>query len=191
MDSVAVWSADDSGRGLRWRDAVTVRMRQADGYLSYEGLLAAAADELALPREAVDALLARWSTMAPNPDAAAIAGLELPYAFVTNCSTELADRAAARSGLAPRFVLSAEEAGAYKPAPSVYREACRRLGTAVARTLFVAGSPYDAEGADRAGLRAVLVNRRPELPPPRRRIPVVGSLTEVVEVLNRDPFGGL
>ena len=118
--------------------------------------------------------------MAPWPDAGALSGLTLPYAFVTNCSARLAGIAAGRSGLRPAFVLSAEEAGCYKPDARIYTEACRRLRSAPEATLFVAGSPYDAEGARAAGLQAWLVVRRADQRVSDRAIRVVTSLEEVV-----------
>jgi 2-haloalkanoic acid dehalogenase type II len=135
-------------------------MTAAPRYVPYEQLVVDAADKLRIPGEAAPALLERWHEMNPWPDSAAVSGLELPYAFVTNCSRRLARLAAGRSRLAPRFVLSADEAGWYKPDPRIYREACRLLGFAPEATLFVAGSAYDAEGAEAAGLQAVHVARR-------------------------------
>jgi 2-haloacid dehalogenase len=162
MNSLAIWSAaaGDQRRGLAWRDVVTRRMAASPTYVPYEELVVGAAAELGLPREAVFELFERWREIDPWPDSAALSRLALPYAFVTNCSKPLARVAAERSGLAPRFVLSAEEAGRYKPDPRIYREACRRLGSRPESTLFVAGAAYDAEGAGAAGLRAVLVARR-------------------------------
>jgi FMN phosphatase YigB (HAD superfamily) len=64
----------------------------------------------------------------------------------------------------------------YKPDPRIYREACARLASPPTRTLFVAGSPYDADGAAAAGLQAVLVARRGEAS-------AAGSLDEIVDRL--------
>jgi 2-haloalkanoic acid dehalogenase type II len=187
MDSLAVWTmaAHDTGLGLAWRDALTARMRAAGGYVAYEDLVVDTAADLGLPMTAHMDLRQAWAAIEPWPDAAAIVGLAVPYAFVTNCSADLAAIAAARSRLAPRFVLSAEEAGAYKPAPAVYLEACRRLGTRPERSLFVAGAPYDADGARDAGLRAVFVQRRADLDPPDAAIPTVDSLANVVASIGR------
>jgi len=182
MDSLAVWSAAAGDRhlGLRWRDAVTARMVAARSYVPYEDLVAAATAEVGLPPAATSDLLDRWPRMAPWPDAGALSLLVLPFGFVTNCSAALARAAARSSGLLPRFTLSAEEAGRYKPDRGIYREGCRRLGTAPDHTLFVAGSPYDAEGARAAGLQAWLVLRRPDQRIPDTAIPVGTSLDEIV-----------
>jgi 2-haloalkanoic acid dehalogenase type II len=142
-----------------------------------------AAADLGLPHDAASELFDRWREMEPWPDSAALSRLELPYAFVTNSSKPLARVAADRSQLAPRFVLSAEEAGWYKPNPQIYQEGCRRLGSSPESTLFVAGSPYDADGAAAAGLQAALVARRPCDRAPERAIRVAGSLHDIVTAL--------
>ena len=182
MNSLAVWTSAAGGerRGLAWRDAVTRRMTGAPAYVPYEELVSDAATELGLPGEAVSTLLERWQEMDPWPDSAAVARLDVPYAFVTNCSGRLARIAADRSRLAPRFVLAAEEAGSYKPDPRIYHEACRRLGSSPPSTLFVAGSPYDAEGAHAAGLEAVLVARRLDAGDRFAGTRVVASLAEAL-----------
>jgi 2-haloacid dehalogenase len=182
MNSIELWTAaaGDRKRGLQWRDGVTARMRAAGAYVPYEQLVSAAAVELGLAGTAPAELFERWTRMDPWPDAIAIASLPVPYGFVTNCSTRLAEIAGGRSGLEPRFVVSAEEAGCYKPDARIYRYACRQLGATVERTVFVAGSPYDAEGARNAGLRPWLVARRADLAAPDPAIPVARSLVEVV-----------
>jgi 2-haloacid dehalogenase len=162
MNSLETWSAAAGGeRGIAWRDAVTDRLRAAGGYVAYESLVEEAARDLGLPPTAVQRLREAWGRMRPWPDAAALAGLSLPYAFVTNSSASLARQASERSGLAPQFTLSAEEAGWYKPRTEIYRDACARIGSEPERTRFVAGAAYDAAGAHAAGLSAWLVPRRP------------------------------
>jgi 2-haloacid dehalogenase len=185
MNSLDVWAAaaGDRALGIRWRDAVTMRMTAARGYELYEGMVAAGARDVALPAHAVNRLRDAWREMEPWPDAARLFDLDVPYAFVTNCSTALAAVAAGRSGLRPAFVLSAEEAGCYKPDPRIYLEGCRRLGTAPERTLFVAGAPYDADGAAAAGIPAAWVPRRPDVQPPDSAVWVVTSLAEVANGL--------
>jgi 2-haloacid dehalogenase len=159
---------------------VTTRMIAAGAYVPYEDLVAQSASEIGLPAGAAAELLGRWRDMDPWPDAAALSRLALPFGFVTNCSTELAGITARRSGLRPVFVLSAQEAGWYKPNPRIYSEACRRLGVPAQDTLFVAGAPYDAAGAHEAGLQAALVVRRADQRRPGAPIPVATSLEEIV-----------
>ena len=188
MNSLDVWSAaaKDGHRGLAWRDAVTARMVAARAYAPYEGLVIDAAAEAGLPGSAPAELFDRWSEMEPWPDAAALRNLALPYAFVSNCSAALALIAADRSQMQPRFIMSAEEAGWFKPEPAIYAAACGRIGLDPARTMFVAGSPYDAAGARAAGLHAWLVVRRPDHRPGEANIQAAGSLVEIVDAIVRD-----
>jgi len=164
MNSLELWeaAAQDRDRGLAWRDAVTKRMAATNSYEPYERLVEEVAIEIGLDAGASGELLDRWLRMKPWPDATAVDGLTVPYAFVTNCSAPLASVAARRSGLDPVFTLSAQEAGWYKPDERIYREACRRLDRPMDKVLFVAGSPYDADGARAAGLSVMQVARRPD-----------------------------
>jgi 2-haloacid dehalogenase len=188
MNSLDPWmaAAGDAKRGFRWRDAVTARMLAARRYAPYEDLVAEAAAEIGLPPSAPGELFDRWLRMEPWPDTAAVSRLSLPYGFVTNTSRALARIAAGRSGLEPRFTLSAEEAGWFKPEPAIYLAACRRLGLNPARVGFVAGSPYDAAGARGAGMRSWLVVRRPDHGSPEPSIPTPNSMHEVVVALARE-----
>jgi HAD superfamily hydrolase (TIGR01493 family) len=184
MDSVTTWqcAAGDPALGLAWRDAVTERMVASPRYEPYEALVAEVAAHLGLAG-AEQALWAGWEAMEPQPDAAALARLDVPLGFVTNTSTRLARMAAGRSRLEPGLVLASEEAGRCKPHPSVYALACRRMGTLPGDTAFVAGAPYDAAGAHAAGLRTVLVRRRPDLPGSHGPWSTVESLDELATVL--------
>ncbi|TMG51308.1 MAG: hypothetical protein E6H91_03480 [Chloroflexi bacterium] len=57
------------------------------------------------------------------------------------------------------LVVTAEEAGAYKPDPLPYRMALDRLGLDSAEVLFVAGSAHDVGGAARVGMDVYWANR--------------------------------
>ncbi len=187
MNSLEVWvaAAEDRQCGLAWRDEVTRRMAAAVTYVPYEELVVEVAGDIGLAPRAPAALWDRWSGMEPWPDASTVHGLALPHAFVTNCSMSLATVAAQQSGLLPRFTLSAQEAGWYKPDVRVYREACRRVDRPTDRVLFVAGSPYDAEGAQAAGLPVVRVARRPDHVGGQSSTPVVESIGEIVAAIER------
>lgn len=187
MNSMAAWAdaAADETAGLAWRDSVTRRMVEIERYVPYEELVEAAAAERGLPPSAPGRLWKTWRRMEPWPDAAALVSLTTPYGFVTNCSHALAERAAARSHLRPRVILSAEEAGWYKPRPEVYRLACQRIGSRPERTLFVAGAAYDAVGALAAGLHACVVVRRPPPAGLDSRIRVLTGLDDLAEAAAR------
>lgn len=80
----------------------------------------------------------------------AAAGLKL--GIVTNCSRRLGWLAARRIGIDFACVVTAEDAGHYRPDPRTYRLALDRLDVAPERCRFVAGSAYDPIGTARAGL---------------------------------------
>jgi 2-haloacid dehalogenase len=182
MDSLTVWAdaARGSDLGMRWRDAVTQAMIDAGSYTPYEQIVSDAADGLGLDRLAVKRLWAAWAHMRRWPDAEIVDELDVPYAFVSNCSSRLAAVAVEAGGLHPAFTLSAEEAGWYKPRPEAYHRACERFGVEPAEARFVAGAPYDAIGADAAGLPTALVRRRdPDRPLPAR-IRLVDALVDAL-----------
>ncbi len=56
-------------------------------------------------------------------------------------------------------VISVEEAGAFKPHPSVYRTAARMLGSEPHEIMMVAAHSFDIMGARASGFRGAFVNR--------------------------------
>lgn len=62
------------------------------------------------------------------------------------------------------FILSAEEAGSYKPSPKIYQFAYSKAGVKKEEILHVAGSPIDILGAISAGIPSAWSNRN-NLPP--------------------------
>ena len=84
----------------------------------------------------------------------------VPLASVSNGNACLV-----RIGLMPlfQFQLGAREHGAAKPTPSIYLEACERLGVAPCDVLHVGDDiELDVVGAARAGLRTCWIDRRGE-----------------------------
>ena len=64
-------------------------------------------------------------------------------------------------------LLSSEAAGSCKPDPRIFALALERAGCAPAEALFVGDSlPADVAGANRAGMRSVLLWHRDDKPPP-------------------------
>lgn len=92
---------------------------------------------------------------------------------ITNCSIELGRRAAATCGVPWDAIITAEEAGFYKPRAEAYTAGLEALGMSAGDVLFVAGSSADVPGASGAGMRVVWHNRvqlpsRPGSVPPIR-----------------------
>ena len=114
------------------------------------------------------------STISRKP---ALSALALPLAVVTNCAEVLGQAAAARVGIRFDAVVTAEAAGAYKPDPAPYLLACKRLGHPPSQVAYVAGSPFDAEGALAQGFQVTWANRLGDaVPPSLSGARVIGTL---------------
>jgi 2-haloacid dehalogenase len=158
LDSRSLWNAvagdDDAGR--RWR-AAYLRITYGTGaYRPYEYLVAEAAEAVGLERRLAAALDTHYDQLQPWPDVVptlgrlSAAGLKL--GVVTNCSRRLGRIAVGRIDAAFDCVVTAEDAGCYKPDPRTYRLALDKLGVTPDRCLFVAGSVYDLIGTTEVGL---------------------------------------
>lgn len=164
LDSWSLWQSAAGSRedGMRWR-AEYLRLTYGCGeYVDYERVVAAAAERTGLPACAPRALTAGWSTLAPWSGALDALRQLRPHcklAVVTNCSVRLGQQAAALLPIDWDAVVTAEEAGVYKPHPRPYRMALDALGITAADAAFVAGSSYDLFGTAAVGLRTYWHNR--------------------------------
>ena len=191
LDSWAVWNAaaGSAPQGRAWR-AEYLRLTYGCGaYVPYEELIRRAARATDLPASAADALedlwpeLPVWSGAQAALDA--LAG-RTRLAVVTNCSARLGALAAARLATRWDCVITAEQAGFYKPDPRPYRLALATLGVAPQAAAFVAGSGYDLIGTAAVGLRTYWHNRvglaRPTgAPPPAIEQPTLDQLIPWLE----------
>jgi 2-haloacid dehalogenase len=164
LDSAALWDAVAGGaeKGRPWREAYLRNTYAAGAYRPYEQLVREAACEVGLPEIVADRLVGRYRELAPWPEVNEVLGMlqrHVPLAVVTNCSERLGRVAAARIGVAFDLVVTAEQAGYYKPHPRPYRLALEALGQAPQTVLFVAGSPYDLFGAAAIGMPVFWHNR--------------------------------
>ena len=82
-------------------------------------------------------------------------------ATLSNGAASVAERLLTSGNVRDRFeaLLSVEDAGAWKPSPVAYRYAAEKLGVAADEMALVAVHPWDVDGARRAGLQSVYVNR--------------------------------
>jgi 2-haloacid dehalogenase len=89
-------------------------------------------------------------------------GVGLHLAVLSQSAAEAADRVLRFAGLRDRLelVMSAQDAGAYKPDPRPYRMALERMGAEPADACFVATHWWDVHGAKAVGMRTGWVARR-------------------------------
>lgn len=162
LDTWTLWSAvaGDRERGMRWHAASQDLLRGRD-YRPFDEIVRDSAGEVGLGRDRAAELLRRWGEFEPWPDVrATLSNIALrPRFIVTNCSRELGNRAAEAVGIPFDLVVTAEEAGAYKPDPRPYSVALSALGLRGREVLFVAGSSHDVGGASRVGMDVYWANR--------------------------------
>ena len=164
LDSWSVWNAAAGSEtaGRAWR-AEYLRLTYGCGaYVPYEDLVAEAASTVGLDAEAALRLENRWSELpvwsGVQPALDRLAG-RTRLGIVTNCSKRLGALAAARLTTRWDCVVTAEDAGFYKPDQRPYRHALALLGVTADQAAFVAGSGYDLFGTSAVGLRTYWHNR--------------------------------
>src|SRR6476469_8640093 len=164
LDSWTVWNAvaGSATAGAAWR-AEYLRLTYGCGaYVPYEQLVRAAAHTAGLSDTAADALAERWPDLAAWHGAQQVLDslqVRTKLAVVTNCSQRLGVLAAARLKTHWDCVVTAEEAGYYKPDPRPDRLALARIDVPATEAAFVAGSGYDLFGTSAVGLRTYWHNR--------------------------------
>lgn len=158
LDSWTLWNeaAGSAEAGRRWRAEYLGLTYGCGAYRPYETLLREAAAATGITAAAAARLEAHWDELAPwsgaNDALDRLAG-RVKLAVVTNCSHAFGLRAAARLQVRWDAVITAEEAGYYKPHPRPYQLALERLGVSSPQSRFVAGSGYDLFGTAAVGLR--------------------------------------
>jgi 2-haloalkanoic acid dehalogenase type II len=105
-------------------------------------------------------------TMGPHPDVPeALRRLRERYklAIFTNSDDDLIAPTVARIGVPFDYVITAEQAKAYKPSRQLFEYAYRRMGVTPNETVHVAmGMYWDMKARHELGLRGIWVNRRGE-----------------------------
>ncbi|MBM6595619.1 haloacid dehalogenase type II [Microvirga pudoricolor] len=132
-----------------------------------EGFAAAFAEHGLAPRaDEIERVAASPATMGPHPEVpAALERLRECYrlAIFTNSDDDLIAPTVARIGVPFDFVVTAEQAGAYKPSPQLFAFGYRRMGVRPDETVHVAmGMYWDMKARHELGLRGIWVNRRGE-----------------------------
>lgn len=186
LDSWTLWnrSAGSEQAGRAWR-AEYLRLTYGCGrYVPYEQLVKESAAHVGLPESAALALEADWLQLTPWSGAVeALRQLQshCKIAIVTNCSIRLGRQAAEIIPVQWDAVITAEEAGTYKPDSMPYRLALDVLGATASEAVFVAGSSYDMFGTAAVGLRTYWHNRvalplAEGAPPPEIEAPTLEAL---------------
>jgi 2-haloalkanoic acid dehalogenase type II len=170
----------EPGREMRERwEAIQFELLLGD-YRPYREVLAeslrAWMDERGYPwRDAEGAALLRsMRSWQPFPDTrpalerARAAGMRL--AIISNTDRDIVEHSLRQLEVPFDDVITAQDAGAYKPADAVFEYALDRLGVPPGEILHVAfGFKYDIAGANRHGMRSAWVNRHAEPPPGEER----------------------
>ncbi len=112
----------------------------------------------------IERLMSAYLTLHPFPEVAeTLRGLHprYPLAILSNGSPQMLQSVVQSSGLEPylQHVLSVDIVETYKPSPSVYALAPRKLGLAKERVLFVSSNSFDVIGAKAYGFQVVWCNR--------------------------------
>jgi 2-haloacid dehalogenase len=190
LNSWSLWNtvAGSEEVGFEWRKKYLQLTYQAGPYRSYEGIIKEAAQAVGIPDARADALIQRWGELAPWPETPQVVRAlleQVPVAVATNASLALGHIAVGCLRMTVPVVVTAEEAGYYKPHPQPYRLALQRLGYDAESVLFVAGSAADVPGASAVGMPVFWHNRR-RLPPVETGRPplyVADSLWPVLDLV--------
>jgi 2-haloacid dehalogenase len=157
------------GRFAR-HEAVT----EAGPYLRYREVLARSLREVCAevgvepPVEAVAAFagsVGDWPAFPDSADALARLARRFRLAVITNCDDDLFAASNRRLGVTFDWVITAQQAGSYKPNPRNFQIAFERIGVPRERILHAAQSLFhDHIPAKSLGLTTVWINRRHDRP---------------------------
>ncbi len=140
---------------------------------------------------ATEHVMAGFWSLDVHPDVpggtAALASRGFRLVTLSNGSADVAVDLLTRSGVRDRFerLLSAEQAGVWKPAPASYGYALQQCQVPPEVAMLVAVHPWDVDGASRAGLATAWLNRTGALYPDHFRPAdlTVGSLEDLAAQL--------
>jgi 2-haloacid dehalogenase len=163
-------TAVDAATLIRIYDAHEHRLEQTPPHRSFKEVAAEglkmAMEELGLPYEASDiaTLTGRIPKMGPFPEVpAALAKLRAryPLCIISNTDDDLIAGNVANIGVPIDRVVSAQQAGAYKPSPAIFRHAHAQLGVSADEVVHICASPHlDLVACRDLGIRAIWINRR-------------------------------
>jgi 2-haloacid dehalogenase len=143
----------EAGQYLRYRDLLA---RVAAAICAQQSIEPSLAELTGFGASVVD-----WPPFPDSAEALARLGTRYQLAVVTNCDDDLFAASSRRLGDPFDVVVTAEQAGSYKPATRHFELLFERLGLPPQRILHVAQSFYhDHVPANALGMRSVWVDRR-------------------------------
>ena len=147
----------ESGEYLPYREIVARSMAEVCSELGVE------VDDA--DRERFGRSVGEWPPFDDSAEALRRLATRFRLGAITNCDDDLFDRSAGRLGIEFDWVVSAQQARAYKPSPEPFRLALERIDVPAERILHVAQSLFhDHVMARRMGLASVWIDRRRGMP---------------------------
>ena len=121
-----------------------------------------AARDVGFPEDKASKLFEDWDRLSPWPEVVdVLRKIKEKYliSIATNCSIINGNKAINRINVEFDFSVTAEEVGFYKPHSQMYLSILKKMNTNPSKTLFVAGSHFDAMGAKSIGMDVYWHNR--------------------------------
>jgi len=152
IDSWSLWNeiAGSELKGRDWRSRYLQITYKTFEYKKYEDLVLLSAQQAGLKNINAFKLIDEWERLKPWPEVNMVLNkLKDKFALgvATNCSIKKGNEAIELIDVKFNSTVTAEEVGFYKPHPEMYNCILKKMNTCPSRTLFVAGSPFDVEGA--------------------------------------------
>ena len=152
IDSWSLWNeiAGSELKGRDWRSRYLQITYNTFEYKNYEDLVLLSAQQAGLKNTNAFKLIEEWERLKPWPEVNMVLNkLKDKFALgvATNCSIKKGNEAIELIDVKFNSTVTAEEVGFYKPHPEMYNCILKKMNTCPSRTLFVAGSPFDVEGA--------------------------------------------
>ncbi|MDC6451498.1 HAD-IA family hydrolase [Alphaproteobacteria bacterium] len=152
IDSWSLWNeiAGSELKGRDWRARYLQITYNTFEYKKYEDLVLLSAQQVGLNNTNAFKLIEEWERLKPWPEVNMVLNkLKDKFALgvATNCSIKKGNEAIELIDVKFDSTITAEEVGFYKPHPEMYNCILKKMNTSPSRTLFVAGSPFDVEGA--------------------------------------------
>ena len=150
-------AAAEAGPYRRYRDVLAVALRGVTAEYNVEPT----ADEI----EAFSGSVGEWPAFRDTAAALALLKERFRLGVITNCDDDLFAASLPRLGVTFDWVVTAQQAGAYKPSTRNFEVAFERMDLPRDRILHVAQSLFhDHAPAQRLGLTSVWIDRRGDRP---------------------------